>query len=326
MSSIFQVEVVRLGPIEKHPDADTLGIVHVYGYQIIVKLDDWHEGDLAAYIPPDSVVPDTEQYAFLAGHRRITVRRFRGLYSMGLLVTAPNGAVEGEDVAEQLGITHYEPPIKEFNPHYGPSEADKAPEGYRPHYDVEHYLRYGARFLPGELVVATEKIHGANARFTYQDGRFHVGSHNQWKRLNPNIWWRVLLIQPMVGDFLKHFEGYTLYGEVYGCVQDLRYGHKDGAVSVRFFDLLNDSGLWEEHDTARALTNFPSGLWVPELYRGLLDDSVLKALAEGQSTLPGADNIREGIVIKSIPERSDPYIGRMQMKLVSSKYLEKSNR
>jgi hypothetical protein len=43
------------------------GIVHVFGYQCVVRLGEWAEGDLAACVVPDSLVPlDRPEFAFLA--------------------------------------------------------------------------------------------------------------------------------------------------------------------------------------------------------------------------------------------------------------------
>jgi hypothetical protein len=79
--STHRVEVVRIGTIEKHPNADSLGVVRVYGYFCCVRLADWRPGDLAAYVVPDSLVPvDHPEFRFLAdaskgrSHHRVKVR------------------------------------------------------------------------------------------------------------------------------------------------------------------------------------------------------------------------------------------------------------
>lgn len=73
--SSHRVDVVRLGQVTKHENADTLGLVKVFGWQCVVRLADWHEGDLAAYLPPDSLV-DTRrpEFAFLRREGRDTER------------------------------------------------------------------------------------------------------------------------------------------------------------------------------------------------------------------------------------------------------------
>jgi len=63
--------------------------------------------------------------------------------------------------------------------------------------------------------------------------------------------------------------------------------------------------------------------WVPVLYRGSYDPVKLKELSNGPSTMPGADHIREGVVIKPVKERYDIKLGRVQLKIVSDDYLER---
>jgi hypothetical protein len=48
--SEFRVQVVQLGPIEKHPNADTLSCTEVDGYPVIFRTGDYAEGDLAVYL------------------------------------------------------------------------------------------------------------------------------------------------------------------------------------------------------------------------------------------------------------------------------------
>src|SRR5262249_32544226 len=110
--SSHAVEVVRLDKFHPHPNADRLAIVDVFGHQVCGDKDEVQPGAVAAYIPPDSVAPDRPEFAFLDGHRRIRAKKLRGIISFGLLVKAPGGAAPGDDVAERLGITHYEPPLR----------------------------------------------------------------------------------------------------------------------------------------------------------------------------------------------------------------------
>lgn len=157
--STHLAEVIRIKELLTHPNADKLKIVNVYGYTVCVRIGDFKEGDLGIYIPPDNVVSDRPEFAFLENHKRIKVKKLRGIISMGLLIQVPADLAdlkEGDDAAEKLGITHYEPPL----PMSTGGEAEKPPEGYFPHYDVDSYYRYVTLFKPGELVVGTEKIHG----------------------------------------------------------------------------------------------------------------------------------------------------------------------
>ena len=108
--STHKVEVVPV-ELELHPNADTLSIVKVFGYTAVVKTEQWKDHRVGAYIPPDSVVPDSPEYAFLNGHFRIKARRYGGVMSQGLLMPVPLGDFQvGDDVAEVMGVTHYVPP------------------------------------------------------------------------------------------------------------------------------------------------------------------------------------------------------------------------
>ena len=69
-------------------------------------------------------------------------------------------------------------------------------------------------------------------------------------------------------------------------------------------------------------------MWVPLLYKGPFDIEKLKALAEGQSLVSGANHIREGVVIKlhtEQPERTIRGLGRLQLKVVGMGYYAKSS-
>src|SRR5438128_12699518 len=109
--STHRVEVVPV-KLRRHENADSLSIVDIFGYTVCVRTADWKDGDFGAYIPPDSVVPDTPEFAFLAGKTRIKAKRLRGVVSFGLLMPAPPGGKIGDDVAELMGVTHYEPLIQ----------------------------------------------------------------------------------------------------------------------------------------------------------------------------------------------------------------------
>ena len=168
--SEFHVQVVRVGEITKHPNADSLGLTKVFDYPVIVRLDDFKPGDLAVYVPVDSIVPnDDPQWAFLDGHNRVKAKKLRGILSMGLLTHADPSWVEGQDVCEAMRITKYEPP----EPMTTGGEDEPDP-GYMPCYtDIEGLRRYPDVLIPGEEVIISEKVHGcvqANTRISLPDG------------------------------------------------------------------------------------------------------------------------------------------------------------
>lgn len=130
-----KVLIVRVPEPRVHTNADSLELLDILGYQVVVKKGAFKPGELAVYIQPDSVVPQTEPFKWLweayvgldgtvpTKRRRVTVRAFRKEYSEGLLmpVTDFSGGLvhepklaygwleEGQDVSDLLGVTHYEP-------------------------------------------------------------------------------------------------------------------------------------------------------------------------------------------------------------------------
>jgi hypothetical protein len=117
--SDWNPQVVKIEKVVHHPDADALDVATVLGdYPVIVKRDEYKAGDLAGYIPIDSIVPDTAYFHFLTPkayekyeengetkqrqlgpkysvgsvpekYRIIKAKKIRGTYSQGMLVKLP---------------------------------------------------------------------------------------------------------------------------------------------------------------------------------------------------------------------------------------------
>jgi len=325
MSSEAAVSVIRISEIEKHGNADSLGVVMVHGgYPVCIRLGDWKPGDLAAYIPVDSVVDKSRpEFSFLE-KPRIRAKRLRGVFSMGLLVPAPDGAQEGDDVTEALGVTHWDPEAERVHGAKNAGEDEPGPVGWLfPAYtDIEPLRRHKNVLKPGEPVVVTEKIHGANARFAHDGERLWVGSRGRIKRHDDaNTWWRMAEALDLYVR-LQPFRRLVFFGEVFGKVQDLHYGVN--GVDLRIFDVFDgDRGKYLDHDDARGVAAQCDLPWVPTLYRGPWDINRIAEWAEGTSTL--ADHVREGFVVKPEKERVE-HMGRVILKMHGEGYLTRKER
>lgn len=183
-------EVVRIEQLVPHPNADTLDLVTVLGYPVIVKRGSFQPGDFAVYVPVDSLVPVSRpEFEFLAKpgleRHRIRAVRLRGVSSMGLLVPlpAPLGDTDmawvGQDVTELLQVERWIHPKERALEQQGTRVQKRSVvnPAHLPIYGVDALRRYSFALQPGEWVVLTEKIHGCNARYAYHAGRFWVGSH-----------------------------------------------------------------------------------------------------------------------------------------------------
>ncbi len=340
MSSTFSCPVIAV-KLEPHPNADSLSLVKIDGYQVVVKTEEWKDGQLAAYVPPDSSVPDRPEWAFLAGKFRIRTRRFRGEWSHGLLVCAPDGARVGDDVSSSLSVVPYEPPSarregmsareRRAMPWYRRiisyyKEVRERPRGRFPYYDIENARRFQGLFQPGELIYVTEKIHGANALYTSKrpwysrTTKIYMRSRTVWKHIGRRDWWQdAYRATPGIARLLGDFPGISIYGEVYGRgIQELEYG----VVTPHFvgFDIwMNEK--WMPQDEAYELMkkyDIPVAPFLYECTFHNMEDLYDMANSFKKSTLAamnGADHITEGIVLQSLTSRKI-------LKIVSDKYLE----
>lgn len=104
----------RCGKIEKIEGADNIELMSVLGWKVIVKIEEFHEGDLCVYFEIDSKLPEKEWSAFMES-KKYKVKTMKlgkfGVISQGLAlpvsifdVDIPNE--ENVDVTELLGVTY----------------------------------------------------------------------------------------------------------------------------------------------------------------------------------------------------------------------------
>lgn len=352
------IEIVEVTAVRPHPNADRLELVPIWGWQAVVRKGEFKPGDRAVYIPPDFLVrTDRPEFEFLGPGKgdppqaRIKACRLRGELSQGLLIPLPEGCKEfprGHDVSGILQIERYEPPLKmgtnQGNAVKAPPIGSKGgPAGVSPpKFDVENWERWNEVLELGEMVTITEKIHGANARFVYvvrKDGTAEMfcGSRTNWWEENPqNLWWQAFAQNPGIGEWCKAHPGVVLYGEVFGAVQDMRYGAKDKQVFFAAFAAYDpdiatamligtghsdpSDAWWDFKMLRESMVGLQIGT-VPVLWAGPYDPKKVEEYCEGESHWPGADHFREGCVVLPDVERHHKKLGRVILKKVSTTYL-----
>ncbi len=358
--SDWQPQVVKIEKVEKHPDADALDIATVLGdYPVITKRNEYTAGNLAGYIPIDTIVPDNEQFHFLCPlqkekyegengevmervlgpkhpvgevpekYRRIKAKKIRGRYSQGMLVGLNSFYNIGDSLVEPLGLTKWEeseeenlPGIKKLG-----TNAEKAPQGWSiPHYDINGIRKYLDSLLPNEEIVLTEKIHGSNAGFCHDGTRLWSKSRNFYKKLDEDDMWWDIAIRYDLEKKLSYFPNHVFFGEIYGQVKGFRYDTviAEGRLmtKVRFFDVLDTKTMryLDYNDRIRMIARADLEA-VPQLYFGpWLGKEEMYKYAEGMSTL-NDKHVREGFVLNTRFERYEPRLdSRMQVKLVGEGY------
>lgn len=367
--STFKVTVERL-VVEPHPDADRLELAQVGLYRAVVGKGDFKTGDYAIYVPEQAILPgdlieELNLTGKLAGKdkNRVKAVRLRGALSQGI-VCRPKAAWRGSwndvgedgavsavrlacatqlDFAEALGITKWVPEI----PAHMSGAVIAAPDLIRwP--DIENLKRYPDVFKAGELVVATEKIHGTCCLVTYDvasDTVFVSSKGFGEKSLaleenDTNLYWRAVIQYGLRAKLkveapLAGATSIGLFGEVYGQgIQDLHYGkaagHNDtlGFVAFDMAAVIAGGKVWLSPSDFAATAASHGIPTAPVLYDGPFDLAKLTEIASGTTVLGDGAHIREGIVIRPrmrANEPSDVLGGRKIAKLVSDAYLLRKN-
>ena len=319
--------------IVEHPNADRLELAQVADYLSAIGKGTLKDGDVVAYIPEDSVVPDkiiTELNleGKLSGKakNRVKAVRFRGVLSQGLVYPMP-GSEPGLDVAEALGIIRYEPPL----PADMQGKVSPVAEA-RLKYKIENIKMHPGVLQEGEEVTITEKIHGTLTCLGHLEGQPLVSSkgylaqglfYTVAESNARNIYldqWRNL--EREVRAIWTNLPGSACYvlGETYGKgVQDMNYGKEEKVFRV--FDIYTGKPGQGRFLDQKDLEEATKGLLptVPLLYQGPYRRDLMLELTQGRSQA-GAGH-REGVVIGAQPEREDPEIGRVKLKSISERHL-----
>jgi RNA ligase (TIGR02306 family) len=350
--SSFKVSVERL-KIEPHENADALEIACIGAYKSIVRKGDFVTGQLAVYIPEQSILPQPllEEMGLtgkLAGKdcNRVKAIKLRGVLSQGLCYKAHPDWPEGHDVQELLGITKYEPVV----PSSMSGAVYSAGLERCMRYDIENFKRYPDILQPDEPVVFTEKLHGTWAQIALMPSALAHPEHGPLVVSSKGFASKGLAFIPNAPEnaanlylrvaqqietesrirnaFPDAQEPIFILGEIFGQgVQDLSYGagKNTPAKDIRVFDIyvgipghghyLDDTAL----DQACARLGLSR---VPILYRGPFNTDIMLQHTNGHETISGQKtHMREGIVIKPCTERTHPELGRVQLKSVSEAYL-----
>ncbi|UTC29462.1 RNA ligase [Brevundimonas phage vB_BpoS-Bambus] len=252
-------------------------------------------------LPGESLFSDRVHASYSAGEGRVA------LHTYGV----------GDDVADFFGITKYDPPI--------PPGLDGDVVGIFEsmfNYDIENAKAFPNLFTEDDIVTVTEKLHGTFCRMTYMpgiepredlfgDGRVAITSKglgadglvfkNTAFNRQKNVYVRNML--PLVDHFVsacnQDAKGLTVHlmGEVYGAgVQDLKYGRTEDQGFAAFDVWIEKSGFLAEVEKDYACIAFGVER-VPVLFEGFYDKALIEDFAKGDTTIDGAENIREGVVV-----------------------------
>lgn len=338
MDKFHKVPVTKILAINEHTNATSLELATVYGFQVVVPKNRYSVGDSVVYIPIDSILPeDVEEKLFgkdakvKLTNSRVRQIKLRGAFSQGMVATPEELGLKNfkleEDVSKTLGITKYEPPMKEVVITKGVRKIKKG----SPHPDFTTYngltnIKWIPTAFEGKNVVISEKLHGCNARasmlpyrantlmkrvmkflgltptheFVYGSNQVDITNSNSYKGFyGEDVYGAVF---KKINAHLKLEENEIIYGEIIGpkIQKDYDYGLKEHKFILFDVKRLYSDGSQEylNPDEVEEYAKERGFDFVPVLYKGPFNLELAKQMAEGPSVYAPVQKVREGVVVK----------------------------
>jgi len=331
--------------------ADNIEQVVVGGWNAITKKDEFKVGDETIIATTDAVIPEklSEQMgvtSYLRKGNRVRTVKLRGVYSECLIIpmTYLRGKVTmgdydlkaGSDCMEFLGITKYEPPVKQIQLASGRKIKWRDNQNFHIYYKFPNLKNVDGMFTQEDFVQITRKIHGTNARYgivkkgklsfwdrvkkffrladEWIDYEYIYGSHNCEKGSDSQGFystdvWRTIAekynIKNKLWNSAYQFgpknvgEGLILYGEIYGAgiQKNYEYGLKD--IEFVGFDIKVNGEYLPTESTAFEIINVLELPHVEVLYTGTWNQEMQDSFVFN-NFIEGTKVPHEGIVIKHI--------------------------
>jgi RNA ligase (TIGR02306 family) len=343
-SVCFVATINEIKPIE---GADNIELAIVGGWNCITKKGEYEIGAKVVVATTDAIIPvglsDLMNVTnYLRKGQRVRTVKLRGVYSECLLIPfkylAPssleNNVEVGHDMMEILGITKWEPPVKQIQLSSGRKIRYSENPNFKIYYKFPNLKNVVGMFNEENAVQITRKLHGTNARYgivkrknigfftklkkffgnKWAEYEFVVGSHNVEKGsdsqgfYDTNVWYEIsdkYEIKQKLWDFVKETgtpegigEGFCIYGEIYGAGIQKNYDYGLDEIKFAIFDVtLNGDYVptgWTE-EYARELDLDH----VEVLYDGLWAQEIQDGFVFN-NFIEGTKVPHEGIVIKHV--------------------------
>lgn len=323
MNNLATIQTIK--DVRKHPNADSLDIVKVLGWEVVTKRDEFKIGDLCVYICIDTIVPEIPEFEFLRNKNfRIKPIRLRKEYSNGIcfplnILPSDLQVGEGLDVTNILNIRKYEKPV--------PAELAGIAVGHIPGFLIitdEDNLRSNPEAVPemyGRPYYITRKEDGSSGTYFVRNGTFGVCSRRiHLKESETNGFWRMARKYDIENVLKTAFpdKDIAIQGEVVGPgIQNNKLGLKE--LEFRLFNLFDiNTRSYIDYTTIIEFTNKYNIPMVPLVNEGSTFGYSLEELVE----LAKAQNYptggpAEGIVIRP----KDPFYSNVLKKSWSGKVI-----
>lgn len=188
--------IETINNIRSHPNADSLDIADVLGWQVVVKKGIHKEGDKIVFVTIDTIVPKAPWSEFLVDSKnpdkqlRVKNIKLRGEYSSGLVIPLSEFLLQftssevGENLTETLGIQKY---VKEMPAHLAGESIGDFPTHLASKTDEDNGLNdpelVKKVFESDGVIVITQKLDGSSITIIVENGQLsQVCSRNLSKK------------------------------------------------------------------------------------------------------------------------------------------------
>ena len=339
--------VAKINEVKAIEGADNIEQVVVGGWNAITKKGEFKEGDKVVVATTDAVIPEALSDLmgvtnYLRKGQRVRTVKLRGVYSECLLIPfkylAPKSLEKnvkvGHDMMEMLGITKYEPPVKQIQLASGRKIKYKDNQNFHIYYKFPNLKNVNGMFTEADRVQITRKIHGTNARYgivkksklsfldkvkkffriadKWIDYEYVYGSHNVEKGSESQGFystdvWREIANKYQIKEKLWNYvrtqqysnigSGIILYGEIYGA--GIQKGYEYGLTDIKFagFDIKKNDEYLDTFSTILLLFHPLRLPHVEVLYVGNWSQEIQDEYVFN-NFIEGTKVPEEGIVIK----------------------------
>ena len=337
--------VAKINEVRAIEGADNIELVIAGGWNAITKKGEFKEGSLTVIATTDAVIPEKLSESmgvtnYLRKGTRVRTVKLRGVYSECLIIPVTyiraKSIVEGKDLMEELGITKYEPPVKQIQLASGRKIKWRDNQNFHIYYKFPNLKNVAGLFTEADEVQITRKIHGTNARYgivkksklTFWDKvkkffrvadewieyEYIYGSHNCEKGSDSQGFystdvWRTIAekygIKERLWNQAKKYStedlgsGLVLYGEIYGA--GIQKNYEYGLDNIKFvgFDVTVDGKYLAPETTHIVISCHLELSHVEVLYNGPWSQEVQDRYVFN-NFIEGTKVPHEGIVIKHV--------------------------
>jgi RNA ligase (TIGR02306 family) len=337
--------VAKINEVRAIEGADNIELVVAGGWNAITKKGEFKEGSLTVIATTDAVIPEalSEKMgvtSYLRKGSRVRTVKLRGVYSECLIIPVihikASSIREGRDLMEELGITKFEPPVKQIQLASGRKIKWRDNQNFHVYYKFPNLKNVAGLFTEEDGVQISRKLHGTNARYgivkksklsfwdrarkflgianEWIDYEYIYGSHNcekgsdtqgfystdVWRTINETLGIKEKLWTAVKGRSVEEIgSGFVLYGEIYGAGIQKNYEYGLDTIEFAAFDLTINGTYVDPEMTEYIIEDVLELPHVEILYNGLWNQEVQDKFTFN-NFIEGTKVPHEGIVIKHI--------------------------